>query len=69
MTDCTQLTEGSNLAQAMLCCTFAAADIAVAIAAAMRLAAMRLASDNVLIIGEAVQACRVCCGRRAKDGR
>ena len=51
--DCTQLAEGSNLAQAVLCCAFAAADIAVEIAA-VPLAEVRLTADNAMLtIGEA----------------
>ena len=52
-TDCTPLAEGSNLAQAVLCCAFAAADIAVAIAA-VRPSELRLSAGNAMLtIGKA----------------
>ena len=52
-TDCNRLAEGSNLAQAVLCCAFAAADIAVAIAA-VRPSELRLSAGNAMLtVGEA----------------
>ena len=52
-TDCNRLAEGSNLAQAVLCCAFAAADIAVAIAA-VRPSELRLSAGNAMLtLGEA----------------